>query len=1819
MKNKIGFLLLLFVFVQNVISQTYQWPVYPTNAQGNIAGTVGEYRPIRFHMGVDITSSSVNASFYHNVYAINSGLVTVVPSGNNSYLQIGTIQYIHVEPAGAVLAAYNAGRNAYVNVGDLIGTMVIQTNIHLHLQEATTNFIAQHLSPFIDNAAPTFSSNYITNGVRFYRNSIVRSTPVANLPNLLLNQTQIINGTQHTILYNKVDIAVHAIEPQTSSNGASNGGQCSPTRIAWVLRNSNNQDLITNNDFDFTTIPVNDANHTGACFHPQSAGLSAPTIQIITSSPNQATFDRYFNTGLRANTTDTWPNNNTLDALSNAAAQYPDGTYQLIINASDVSFANNPQVPTSRTENILLDNFRPYIEKVEVRKNNSTGTLFYEGHWTWDGSGLVFSCQSPVAITSSDIVYVKIYASEPMREVEVTAFGSTLNYTRVGTNNQQWEHTYPASSSNVGSKKIITTYNSHDLAGNRLSGFATNARVTSIPVRQSNGIWSPVPIPDNDQVHTLSATSSKAQIGFWDIVKNAYIDYAKFIILSTKLQMKLIPLGMPMYKSASVDGSELWTITDPDGIKTSYTQGDFEYVFSKLGTYTVSVSVQNGSGTDEDVKTITVTDGTTPNFTQTASGQNSLTINFSDQSASPENIDSWYWDFGDSYTSNEQNPSHTYSQAGNYLVTLRITNNVSQAKEIQKTIYVEDRPGMQVDFYLGNNPGAYSIQPNTIAQFISKVTNAAGGCTYQWDFGDGTAVSSSPFPIHTYSTSGNYTASLTVTDNNVSRTVSHPIRVSQIGAINASFTASASNKTATFTVTSNQYVTAYLYFGDGCSSTPFSVDPNFPQTLTHTYSYTNNYDAILYVNYNGQWVNAFSEEVSLPGTPAKPLIMINLHDCLPVNKPWVAANIVDITPWYPNRGTVSSNSPSEIERNKPYYYECQWRAVYNNTTLNNFFSHGIEPYQYLNINDPAVQNCFSRNEPFKCMVYLDVYDGSSPLKVYQTSREVILYPPVKIDLSNSYQACSNTSLEFLPNITGGMPPYEYTWINSSGNPESFDPSKIILVGSQSNTYKLLIRDGRSGMSGCYNYGEKSFTIQPSPVTVEAGNTINVCGLNAVGSISPVISGGAGQNSYLWTPSLGLNSNTISNPYMSSSQKGSQIYTLTVTDKYGCTGSDQVQVNFNEVPRIDMVTDVSINYGQTKTITPVIFGGSGNYNFLWSNGETSQNITVGETSPLSLTLTVKDNISGCTSQATVNVLTKFNTITSQNNFRYGRRAYNTSIPVKCTPSKIRYRAHSDCPWVTITSGSSGISEDKIVISVAANPYGTTRNGKLIIESSGALNSPFEINLTQTGEDLPIQVPSAYISIQEAINEAVNGDRIEVDEGQYYENLIFSGSKKISIKSTGCPENTILSPATNSQPIVSYTNSNSSILQGFTITGNNLSATYDDGSGIFISQSSPELYDLIIKNNITNYGAGGGIYISAGSYPKLVNLKILQNLADEGGGIYSLGNPTLQNVLIAENRVIGTPGNDRANGTGGGLHSYGNITMDNVTISNNIYPTGFDRCGGLTVSGGTITLNSCIVTDQIGSYGTSSLNTFRSDIPLSIKGTTTTRWGIGSIALDPKLDNSYHLMTGSPCINNGNPTRPDKDGSINDMGFTGGKGIYDNVVQVCTKGMTINPTPGYLQIAGSCSMTYLSEESANYLATRQIILGNGFTASHGSNLTFKIQPYYNEPFQYDDRCQSLKKGTISFDINREYFDNNSSDLGFDFVIYPNPTTDKVRLELKQTFNLESKIEIIDLSGKVLEKFHAFGEIVDLDFSKYAVGLYFIKMFNGNNIKAKLIHKI
>jgi PKD repeat protein len=144
------------------------------------------------------------------------------------------------------------------------------------------------------------------------------------------------------------------------------------------------------------------------------------------------------------------------------------------------------------------------------------------------------------------------------------------------------------------------------------------------------------------------------------------------------------------------------------------------------------------------------------------SGAAPLDVTFEDLSTNAPT--SWSWLFGDGNSSTLHNPVHTYANPGNYTVSLTAFNSVgSTSKTRNKYVavsgYLLAPPSEPVVNFTGNP--TYGS-----AQLFVQFTDASAGfkdpITYLWDFGDG-SISAVRNASHTFTTSGLYSVSLTVT------------------------------------------------------------------------------------------------------------------------------------------------------------------------------------------------------------------------------------------------------------------------------------------------------------------------------------------------------------------------------------------------------------------------------------------------------------------------------------------------------------------------------------------------------------------------------------------------------------------------------------------------------------------------------------------------------------------------------------------------------------------------------------------------------------------------------------------------------------------------------------------------------------------------------------------------------------------------------------------------------------------------------------------------------------------------------------------------
>lgn len=251
------------------------------------------------------------------------------------------------------------------------------------------------------------------------------------------------------------------------------------------------------------------------------------------------------------------------------------------------------------------------------------------------------------------------------------------------------------------------------------------------------------------------------------------------------------PTGLTTFtgvSSGSMSQSFTWTF----GNGTAGTGLTASTLYNTPGTYVVCLVVQDTSFLtpciDSNCVTITIAGSTTCSAAFTAWVDTSLgappnSYEFHNQSIGTGL--SYIWDFGDgSPNSNAQNPLHTYTSPGSYNVCLIIYNSTGCTDSTCQLV-TTSASSCFADFYF--IPDTMVGTPANTYNFTS--TSYGFGLTYEWNFGDGSPLSSAANPAHTFPTSGTYLVCLKVTSSVTGCIDSTCLTVSgsPVGPCNASF------------------------------------------------------------------------------------------------------------------------------------------------------------------------------------------------------------------------------------------------------------------------------------------------------------------------------------------------------------------------------------------------------------------------------------------------------------------------------------------------------------------------------------------------------------------------------------------------------------------------------------------------------------------------------------------------------------------------------------------------------------------------------------------------------------------------------------------------------------------------------------------------------------------------------------------------------------------------------------------------------------------------------------------------------------------------
>jgi PKD repeat protein len=273
------------------------------------------------------------------------------------------------------------------------------------------------------------------------------------------------------------------------------------------------------------------------------------------------------------------------------------------------------------------------------------------------------------------------------------------------------------------------------------------------------------------------------------------------------------------------------------------------------------------------ISTIPVTGASTPptaGFTGTpTSGMAPLTVNFTDQSTGAT---SWSWNFGDTGTSTQQNPSHTYTAPGTYTVSLTATNSYGNDTETKTNYITVSALQAPVADFTASSTTIYEGQSVT---FTDTTTNSP--TSWSWTFSGGTpSTSTAQNPTITYNTAGTYTVALTATNATGSDTETktdyitvqvQPLTYCSSQGNNYSYeyigrvqVADLDNSSAGSNYTDYTGMTANLTEG---ASTSVTLTPVFPST-----TYTEYWKIWIDYNKDGDFEDAGEEVFSDYGTTA---------------------------------------------------------------------------------------------------------------------------------------------------------------------------------------------------------------------------------------------------------------------------------------------------------------------------------------------------------------------------------------------------------------------------------------------------------------------------------------------------------------------------------------------------------------------------------------------------------------------------------------------------------------------------------------------------------------------------------------------------------------------------------------------------------------------------------------------------------------------------------------------------------------------------------------------------------------------------------------
>ena len=582
------------------------------------------------------------------------------------------------------------------------------------------------------------------------------------------------------------------------------------------------------------------------------------------------------------------------------------------------------------------------------------------------------------------------------------------------------------------------------------------------------------------------------------------------------------------------------SVVDQNGCRDSVTQTAMVRIVSPMARFTVSDTL-----------------GTCP----------PLIVNFTNNSVNATNM---VWNFGDNTSSTTLNPSHFYAVSGVFQAKLTVTGPGGCTSVRTKTITVRGPRGtISYGPLSGCVPTAVNITANTVS------TNS-----YIWDFNDGstnntTATSQS----HVYSRSGNFVPSVILRDTAGCLVPVVGTDTIRIHDVRADFTfnnlAQCDRGVINFNNTSagSEPITSYLWnFGDGNTST--AANPSYQYNSSGSY-----HPQLITTTLHGCKDTLVSTlPVNIVASP-QAVIGQTANGCVNLSVRFNASLAVADTSainwqWnFGNNNTSTVAAPPTQQYNIAGSYPIQLIAI-NSSGCRDTATSTVEAYAIPNIDagrdtmickgtgrtlqatggatyqwSPSTglscTNCANPiANPASAITYhvtgTSIHGCSS-----SDSVQVSVKFPFQMNSSSRDTICTGSSVRL---TAGGA--YAYSWSPAAGldNPNASSP---LASPTTTTLYQVIGTDDKN----CFKDTAYVPIVVYNYPTVEAGQdrTINVGQtINLVPQIS------ADVTSVRWSPTGPIFRDIY--PGITVKPRETTVFTVTVSNKGGCTTNDQLTVN-----------------------------------------------------------------------------------------------------------------------------------------------------------------------------------------------------------------------------------------------------------------------------------------------------------------------------------------------------------------------------------------------------------------------------------------------------------------------------------------------------------------------------------------------------------------------------------------------------------------------------------------------------------------------------------